>query len=63
MLSADGQKLVGNTEVRIAVRPGVDTKYSFDKLLGGQTTVLFPPAEVNKNLSSYTALFKTLFTQ
>lgn len=61
ILSADGQKLVGNTEVRIAARPGVDAKYTADKALPGIKFVLFPNADAFNNNIKYRDYFKALY--
>ncbi|HEY4699433.1 MAG TPA: extracellular solute-binding protein, partial [Nitrososphaerales archaeon] len=65
ILSADGQKLVGNTEVRIAARPGVDAKYTLGTVLPGTQVndlYMFPNADTRQNSASYITLFKQLFT-
>ncbi|MFQ6134361.1 MAG: ABC transporter substrate-binding protein [Nitrososphaerales archaeon] len=61
ILSEEGQKLVGNTEVRIAARPGVDAKYTIDNLLPGEDLVLFPSDDAYINVDSYKEQFTNLF--
>lgn len=64
ILSADGQKVVGNTEVRIAARPGVDAKYTLSTVLPGtrvEDLIMFPNKDTRENVASYTNLFKQLF--
>jgi len=61
MLSVEGQKVVGNTEVRIAARPGVDAKYTVDKTLPGIKLILFPNDDALKNNIKYRDYFKALY--
>lgn len=63
ILSEEGQELIGNTEVRIAARSGVDTKYTLEKLLGDEELILFPSDDAFTNGDSYAEEFTALFTQ
>jgi len=61
ILSEEGQELIGNTEVRIAARTGIDAKYTIDKLLGDEKLTLFPSDDAFINGDSYTQKYTTLF--
>ena len=63
ILSEEGQELVGNTEVRIAARSGVDTKYTLEKLLGDEDLTLFPSSDAFANSDSFADEFTALFTK
>lgn len=56
---------MGNTEVRIAARPGVDATYTLDKVLPGRTPedlLIFPNEDVRKNTATYKEYFTEQFT-
>jgi iron(III) transport system substrate-binding protein len=64
ILSADGQEVVGNTEVRIAARPGVNAEYTLSTVLPGTNVddlIMFPNKDTRDNVASYTDLFKQIF--
>ncbi len=61
ILSEEGQTLVGNTEVRIAARTGIDAKYTIDKLLPDEELFLFPNDDALVNADSYAEQFTILF--
>jgi len=61
ILSEEGQELVGNTEVRIAARSNIDTKYTLDKVLPDEDLVLFPNDDAYENVESYTEQFTNLY--
>lgn len=63
ILSEEGQKLIGDTEVRIAARTGINAKYTLDKLLGDEELILFPNDDAFTNGDRYTTEFTALFTQ
>jgi hypothetical protein len=53
---------VGNTEVRIAARTGVDAKYTIDNLLPGEELILFPNDDAFTNVAAYRDQFTELFS-
>ncbi|MEE9586235.1 MAG: extracellular solute-binding protein [Nitrososphaerales archaeon] len=60
VLSEEGQKVVGNTEVRIAARPGIDATYTLETVLPGRTPddlSIFPNEDVRTNTDTYKDYF------
>jgi iron(III) transport system substrate-binding protein len=64
VLSEEGQKVVGNTEVRIAARPNIDATYTLATVLPGKTPddlSIFPNEDVVQNSDDYKNYFTSLF--
>ena len=64
ILSEDGQEVVGNTEVRIAARPGITATYTLETVLPGKTPddlSIFPTEDVRKNTDTYKDYFVVQF--
>jgi len=64
ILSEEGQEMVGNTEVRIAARPGITATYTLETVLPGKTPddlSIFPTEDVRKNTDTYKDYFVAQF--
>jgi len=64
ILSEDGQEVVGNTEVRIAARPGITATYTLETVLPGKTPEdlsVFPTKDVRENTDVYKNYFVEQF--
>ena len=64
ILSEEGQEMVGNTEVRIAARPGITATYTLETVLPGKTPddlSIFPTKDVRENTDVYKNYFVEQF--
>lgn len=50
VLSAEGQTAIGNIQVRIPARTGVDAKYTLDKLAPNASIKIFPTPAIQSNI-------------
>jgi len=60
ILSATGQKALGDAVVRIPARPNVGAKYSLENVAQGQKIVLYPTASVVAQARTWGANFKAM---
>jgi len=60
VLSAEGQTLVGNIQVRIPARTGVDAKYTLDKLVPNANIKIFPAPAIASNIGQIADDFKKM---
>jgi ABC-type Fe3+ transport system substrate-binding protein len=61
LLSEQGQIIFGNVEVRIAARPGVNTRFTFDDLVpAGADVFQYPTQDVFDNIDDWTARFRAI---
>ena len=60
VLSAEGQTVIGNIQVRIPARSGVDAKYTLDKLVPNAKIRIFPTPTVTSNLDQLVDGYKKM---
>lgn len=59
-LSEEGQTIIGNISVRFPVKPGINPKYSVDKLMKGRRLYLFPDEQVVQETDQLVETFKNM---
>lgn len=60
LLSKGAQQIIGNTPVRIPAMPGVNAKYTIEKLLPNVKIVLFPTSQVASSARAWADKFKQM---
>jgi iron(III) transport system substrate-binding protein len=63
LISAEGQKIVGNTYLRIPVRTGTGAPYSLDKFVKKEKFTTFPNKEALSNAANSISTLARLFRQ